>query len=679
MNIFHPSLHILSKTLITAAAPKRSQLCALMPLALTALVLLSSLPNRAQAGDPSLENLPPGVLKQIQEKLPLREQHQFNTISRTLRKRLQRFKHLAPTPLEKDEQHFYTLEQYFRANASGRYRIDAVRLHFGQKDCLQFFSKQKAYQKIKRLWIGNVCSHALVQWVRTPDAATETSLEAFSQWGKALEALTLSLNGDLPSWMTRDLFKFLGSFKFQRLKSLKLRLDPDFNSRRCLRGLIDVLSKLESLEELILHGAFKPQFLAKLPELSLKSLNLRGSQFSTDEVNTILAPFLAQQAETLEKLRVGFVWEKQWGDQITPLFEAISGLKSLRSLDFYHLTEWAASSQPHWQAVNQIKNLKSLTIPHAGLTDEHLIVFKTLLDNNPDLERISIRNGSLHPDSILFLRESIQKLKHLRQMDLSHNPIGALGLHRLLSSLHVDSRLEELTLEGCQISNHYPIHQNADQAALAPQAEWTLLSERLSAMKKLQLSGNSLFSSPGFFRRCLGTLGCWGPTPSILSAFQDSKLTHLDLLNDRAGSPDQGRTVQYALDYDADQSQITHLGLSPADVSEIVDTPFFRNYPIDPSQIRSLKIRGFPARFGIWRTEHPKVFFSKFPNLETIEFSDISNDQLVPLLKILPSGLRFAKIRLTDDLNSAQLREAQRAFRIKGISLYQFLTRSLGY
>lgn len=632
----------------------------------------------------TLSSLPGGVLHQIRSHLPLRQQHFFqHRLSRKLEAKLNRLKHLAPEPLRKEEQNFFSYQQYIGAVHSGRYQIDSVRLKFSnKKDCAHFLSSPDAPERIKSLRLNALCTaEFLTQWQK------DRGFKNRKPWSDALESLTLETKAAGESFATA-FPQMLNSLGFEKLKVLKLKLSTEH--RADLSSLPDALSRLPSLEKLSITGRIDREFLIDLMEakplesqgskknprgLRLKALSLKDCWLDAEDINTVLAPFLTEQAETLEALSLS-LWDLDGGDwdggevDLGDLLGAIASAKHLQRLSFSNLFSASHPITPAWTSLYQIKTLKSLKLGRGDLRGDRLLAFKELLAQNPLVEELSVRNALLDADAILTLDNELQKLSRLRKLDFSGNwQIQALGFYRLLNALPEDNQLEELVLDSCQITNYYfrttPWGPQPPPAEVSP-TELKRLSSKLAALKRLSLKNNRLLQEPGFLRRCLGAF-CLPPTPSLLSVFRNSKLTHFQLCH-HSGS-DCG--MDYALDFDSDWNRLTHLDLGLSDVKAILNAPFYRSVPIDLSQIKSLHLtQSFDSRNEF--LQDPTRFYEKFPNLESLEWKAVNKEFYTQLFKALPPGLRFVKLSSSSPIRAETLKLAQRALRIKGIHLYDF-------
>lgn len=667
MNCFRPPLPrvTLIQAILARANLRRAPRGRKLLILFTALTLFTTaLPSGfAQARPPELSDLPPGLLRKIQQDLPTRDQHLFGTrVSKGIRTQLSKFRHLSTERLKKEERNFHSLEQYTAALASGLYWIDSVKIKFkSPRSCLDFFYEMKKHRRtIKNLWFGKECSQVLVSRSPLLDSA-------LLEWGQGLESLTLNLEYSSAS----DLDAFLSGFQFKKLRRLKLKFPNLLEFPVDLSQLAPLLKRIHSLEALSLSGhvssglfdalvAHKKKHLRS--NLRLKSFSLKHSQFHASEVNGPIATFIAQQSATLETLSLALRRNhgELWGhrEDMTRLISAIAEAKHLTRLNVQNLFSYDLSHS--LDSLYRIKSLKDLRLRGYPLVEQDLLIFKQLLKNNSKIENLLVRSSFIQPESILTLQEELQSLQNLRRLDLSHNPLGSVGFYRVLDSLPADNVLEELTCESCRITNHY-----SSDVTHAPTAEcaFSALSPKFSRIQILKLNHNSLFESPSFLRQCAG-LFCYPPTPTLLSAFADAQLTHLSVV----ALSYEKRDLRYAFGFEMDQSRLNHLELWIQNGQDLIDTPFYQSYPIDPGQVRSLRISDMNASF----LTNAKRFYAPFNNLESLELSWVRTEELVPIAKALPPGLRFVKFGQEANMDDLTLKTTAEVLRVKGILLYDF-------
>lgn len=609
----------------------------------------------------TFEQLPGGVLHQIQQKLLLREQYQFKRLSKTIHDQLSRVRHLTAEKLRPEEQHFHSFSQYYNASRSGRFYIDAVQLEFRHsRECAAFLNHPVARRQIIKLSLGKTCSETLLRELNTPGETYESFLLG---WGPGLEGLSLDLSQVQldPSEKLATLFNGLN---FSGLKALKLRLPTpeqqiEFETLSASR-LAEALSRLPALERFTLVGGFSPTLFQHL-QLSLKSLSLDDVGTSAAELNDLVAPFIARTAATLETLHIGPHQALKRsigrpGTHIDSLVTAVSQARHLRALSLPLL--FAYQPTPAWDTLFQFQALKSLSFQTYKLNDERSVFLSELLRRHWGLETLVLRKMQLSAQRIEELSAALGQLTQLRKLDLAHNMIGGNGLHTLLHALSREAHLESLDLSHSFIVNHY-----AEMVPLftAPPVgvDFSIFKDKFRYLKALNLNGNVLAEEPGILRRFVGL--AYSPTPTVLSAFKNSPLESLQVNLPRV----KNTGFHYALNFHGDLSAVTQMDFWGSDLQDLLDTPFYRSYSIDPRKVRKLGAFGLPDRV----LKDPSSFQQQFASLETLEVWSKPNE-LRALIRALPPGIRFLKVQLPESIKELEWKGIQSALAAKDIRLY---------
>ena len=99
------------------------------------------------------------------------------------------------------------------------------------------------------------------------------------------------------------------------------------------------------------------------------------------------------------------------------------------------------------QIASSLPKLKSLDLSYNGLGDKSATYLKDILNQCKCLTKLSLKSCCLTTD--LFTSYDVSFLCQLRELDLSYNRLGLLGLVELISVLKKSTVLKSVSVNGC--------------------------------------------------------------------------------------------------------------------------------------------------------------------------------------------------------------------------------------
>ena len=99
------------------------------------------------------------------------------------------------------------------------------------------------------------------------------------------------------------------------------------------------------------------------------------------------------------------------------------------------------------QIASTLPKLKSLDLSYNGLGDKSATYLKDILNQCKCLTKLSLKSCCLTTD--LFTSYDVSFLCQLRELDLSYNRLGLLGLVELISVLKKSTVLKSVSVNGC--------------------------------------------------------------------------------------------------------------------------------------------------------------------------------------------------------------------------------------
>ena len=223
-----------------------------------------------------------------------------------------------------------------------------------------------------------------------------------------------------------------------------------YNHDESDRQLCNAIGKLDYLKELNLSRS--PEGLAEvLPSLQL----LEQLEIScVDESKTQQLFRIVGRLKYLKKLNLGYHGDTQI--DFIPLAKALPLLQLLEELELDNIDFGDDGSETQLlHAVGKLKHLKKLIICNAKITQLGVVALAEILPSLPLLESLELiiiefeSESSGESETQLF--RGVEKLKYLKELNLSKAKITPLGLEALTELLRSLPLLEKLCLGGCDL------------------------------------------------------------------------------------------------------------------------------------------------------------------------------------------------------------------------------------